>query len=156
MAARADLGKLVDTEPAELAQRLIDAARKAGRSTWAEDLADALDLLAGRDDGLRRILEVWGLSDAEAGRVFGVTRQAVFKWRRRGVPGSRRAVISDMNATTDLLTHYLKPDRIPASVRRPAAAFDGLAMVDFVTAGRTADLLARTRNLFDLHRLDAA
>ncbi|HXH55933.1 hypothetical protein [Iamia sp.] len=154
--APADLAELVEQEPTKLAKSLVDAARRAGRATWAADLAGALDRLAVRDDGLRRILRVWGLSDAEAGRVFGVSRQAVSKWRNAGVPGTRRVAMADVIATTDLLTHHLKADRIPAAVRRPAKAFDGLAMVDFITAGRTDELLARTRDLFDLHRLDAA
>lgn len=156
MTTQEDLARLVEAEPGTVAERLVEAARQAGRSTWAGDLAGALDRLAGPGDGLPRILHVWGLSDAEAGRAFGVTRQAVSKWRRNGVPGSRRAAIADLAATTDLLERYLKADRIPAAVRRPAPALEGRAMIDLVAEGRTAELLARTRDLFDLRRLDAA
>lgn len=44
--------------------------------------------------GLARILAVWGLSQAEAARVFGVSREAVGKWLASGVPSDRAVAIT--------------------------------------------------------------
>jgi hypothetical protein len=102
------------------------------------------------------VLDTWGITNAEAGRLFGVTRQAVGKWRANGLPEDRRAAVGDLAAVTDLLVHYLKRDRIPAVVRRPAERLGGCSMIDLVGERRTGELLALTRDMFDLRRLDAA
>ena len=98
---------------------------------------------------LAHVLTVWDLSRTEAGRLFGVTRQAISKWiDGAGVPADRAAQIADLAAATDLLEHYLKASRIPAVVRRPAAALGGRSLLDLVAAGATDELLAATREMF--------
>jgi len=104
---------------------------------------------------LARVLDVWSLSVADAGRIFGVSRQAVDKWLSRGVPEQRRQVVADLEAVTDLLVRYLKRDRVPAVVRRPADRLDGASMLDLARTGRTSELVAYTREMFDLRRVTA-
>lgn len=149
------LDQIVQSDPRSVARDLLDAARAAGDDEWVRRLADELER-HGERDALRRWLALWGISDAEAGRLFGVTRQAVGKWRSNGVPQDRLGPLADLAATTDLLAAYLRHDRIPAVVRRPAEVLAGRSMLELVAEGRTAELLDTTRRLFDLRRLDAA
>jgi len=149
------LDQIVHADPTTVARDLAAAAQAAGADDWVRRLAEELGRQSERD-ALTRWLALWGVTDAEAGRIFGVTRQAVAKWRANGVPHDRVGVLADLAATTDLLAAYLRHDRIPAVVRRPAELLGGRSMLDLVAEGRTAELLVATRRLFDLRRLDAA
>lgn len=102
-----------------------------------------------RADQLPRVLRVWGLSATEAAGIFGVSRQAFAKWARAGVPSERLGAVGDLAAATDLLVHYLKPERIPAVVRRPAEAFGGRSLLDVAATGDTPAVLAWCRAMFD-------
>ena len=95
-----------------------------------------------------RIIEVWGLSQAEAAHIFGVSRQAVGKWLRQGIPPDRAPEISDLAAATGLLVCYLKRDRIPAVVQRPIRALDGTSLTDLLGQGDTQTLLSACRAMF--------
>ncbi len=114
---------------------------------WLDEFTDELDRRrAGA--ALEHVVRVWGLSYTEAGRLFGVSRQALQKWIRRGVPSERAEAIADAARITDLLTHHVKRDRIPAVVRQPAAGLHGLSLIElFRTEGSTAALHA-TRAMF--------
>lgn len=147
--------QILQADPSALARDLASAARAAGAHDWVRRLTAELERHSERDS-LTRWLALWGVSDAEAGRLFGVTRQAVGKWRANGVPHDRLGVLADLAATTDLLAAYLRHDRIPAVVRRPSELLGGRSMLDLVAERRTAELLVATRRLFDLRRLDAA
>jgi hypothetical protein len=99
---------------------------------------------------LARVLKVWGLSRTEAARLFGVTRQGLSKWLDGEVPADRVPAVGDLAAATDLLTHYLRRDRIPAVVRRPAAALGGRNLLDRWATGDTAGVLAACEEMFDV------
>jgi hypothetical protein len=135
------------SSPEDVAQRLADEHD----SDWLDRFAHALDRALQRDQ-LRHIIATWGFSTAELGRLFGVSRQAIGGWLERGVPGDRSPAIADIAAVTDLLTRHLIRERIPAVVRRPAARLGEQSMVDFVAAGKTAELLEYTREMFDVGR----
>ena len=47
---------------------------------------------------LGRVLNLWDLSQAEAARLFGVSRQAVSKWVAKGPPAERTESIADLAA----------------------------------------------------------
>ena len=112
--------ELAGEDPAVAAEAVAGALTVNGVSpTWMNRFLTQLDHIAERGQ-LARVLDIWSLSKAEAGRVFGVSRQAVDKWLSRGVPEERRAPVADLEATTDLLLRYLKRDRVAAVVRRPA------------------------------------
>lgn len=70
---------------------------------WLDAFAEAFERQRGGRD-LGRILRIWGLNRSEAGRLFGVTRQAVATWLRDGVPVDRSEQVADLAAATDLLT----------------------------------------------------
>ena len=131
-------------------------AEEAAERTFREHRNDEgwLDVfIAGLDrrravDALTRTTETWGLSQAEAARLFGVSRQAIGKWRRRGVPAERAGAVADLAAATELLVHHLKRDRIPAVVRRPIPALRGVSLVELLGRGDTGAVLAACRDMF--------
>jgi predicted transcriptional regulator len=102
---------------------------------------------------LERILSLWGLSNAAAARMFGVSRQAFSKWLHNGPPANRATSVADLAAVTDLLARYVKRERIPAIVRRQAPAFEGVSLLHLAEQGRTGEALDRVRATFDLRRV---
>ncbi len=128
----------------------IHAALKH-ETEWLDAFAGCLDRrLTGQS--LAWTLEVWDLSQAEAARHFGVSRQAIGKWLHHGVPPGRSMAISqaisDLAAATDLLVRYLKRDRVPAVVRRPIPALDEVSLMGLLQQGDTRRLLATCRDMF--------
>lgn len=144
--------ELVHEDPAEAAAELV--AAHGDDVAWLDRFAEALDRQRGAHE-LERVRSVWGLSQAEAARMFGVSRQAVSKWRTRGVPSERAQAVSDLAAATDVLVRYLKRDRVPAVVRRPAPALGGQSLLDLAATGRTEAVLAACREMFDVARVHA-
>lgn len=149
MDAAAPSRLVLDDDPATVADRLLTAGR--ARPGWLERVVDALDARRTGED-LGRVLAVWDLSQADAGRLFDVSRQAVGKWLANGVPVERAAAVADLAAATDILVHHLKRERIPAVVRRPAPALDGASLLDLVAAGDTRGTLEACRAMFDVYR----
>jgi predicted transcriptional regulator len=135
-------------DPKEAAQALV-----GNRSAeWLDEFSEALGRQrAGAE--LRRILQVWGLSQSEAARRFGVSRQAVGKWLASGVPTNRVQAVADYSAATDVLVHHLKSDRIPGVVRRLAPALGDKSLLDLLGSGRHRDLLDACRSMFDFARV---
>jgi phage terminase Nu1 subunit (DNA packaging protein) len=108
--------------------------------------------LSGRK--LERTMRLWRLSRAELGELFGVSRQAVSKWIATGVPADRAGQVADVDAVTDVLSRYLRHDRIAAVVRREAPRLGGRSLLALVAAGRSSEALQLTREMFafsDLH-----
>jgi hypothetical protein len=120
---------------------------------WLDRFADELDRRRSAAD-LSRVLEAWSLSQGDAARVFGVSRQAVAKWVRAGVPAERAAAVADLGAATDMLVRYLRRDRIPAVVRRPSAALGGQSLVQ-MAATEPASVTVAVREMFDFSRVHA-
>ena len=118
---------------------------------WLDAFADSLDRQRAAQS-FARTLRAWDLSQAEAARCFGVSRQAIGKWLRHGAPAARKAVLSDLAAATDLLVHYLKRDRIPAVVRRPIQALDGISLLELLAAGDSRGVLAACSEMFAFER----
>ena len=135
--------------PEEAAEQLL--AAYGHESAWLDAFAETLDRRRA-SRSFARTLEAWGLSQAEAARLFGVSRQAVGKWRHRGIPPERAGAISDLAAATDLLLRYLKRARIPAVVRRPIRALDEASLVDLLARGDTGTLLSACRAMFRFER----
>ena len=150
--------------PRKAADQLL-AARKHEK-VWLDAFAEHLDRhRAG--ESLARIFSVWDLSQSEAARLFGVSRQAVSKWLADGAPAERAEAIADLAAATDLLVRYLQRDRIAAVVRRPVPAFSrelsgessvslsGASMLDLIAKRQTRTLLEMCRNMFSFERAHA-
>lgn len=143
---------LLEGEPQELAERIVQIHE--AEPSWLDEFAAALDR-ARAGSSLARILDAWGLSQAELARLFGVTRQAIGKWLERGVPAERIETIADLAAATDLLVLHLKRDRIPAVVRRKSAALGKRSLLDLVAASRHRDVLEACRSMFAFDRAQA-
>ena len=146
-------GGSVDVGPVEIgtvdASQLaaIILAKRSEDPDWLDTLSQQLS--SGRSGHqLSRILEVWGLSKAEFANLMGVSRQAVGKWSAN-VPADRSVDIANLAAATDLLVHYIRRDRIPAVVRRPASALDDRSLIDLVGSGQTEAVLDACRQMFD-------
>ena len=139
-------------DPKELASQLVAASRS--RPEWLAAFAGELDSQATVDQ-LRRVLSLWGLSQSEASRLFGVSRQALSKWFANGVPADRLETVADLAAATDLLARYLKLDRIPGVVRRRADRIDGRSLLELVAAGDARGTLEACRAMFDLSAVHA-
>lgn len=149
MGQAARLDGIADLDPREAASFV--AAAHGGRRGWLDEFSEYLDRYrAGQS--LARTLAVWGLSQAEAARLFGVSRQAVGKWIDAGVPVERTEAVADLAAATDLLVHYLKRDRIPAVVRRPVARMSDRSLLDLLAKGQTGAILAACRDMFAFER----
>jgi hypothetical protein len=114
---------------------------------WVRRFGDELDRRLGASE-LQRVLAVWGLTQSDAARLFGVSRQAVGKWLRAGVPSERAVAVADLGAATDLLVRYLRRERIPAVVRRAAAVTGGRSLVE-VAADDPGAALDAVRAMFD-------
>jgi predicted XRE-type DNA-binding protein len=139
----------LDDDPAGMAAWIAES-HPAG---WLDRFADELDRRRGAAE-LSRVLEAWALSQADAARLFGVSRQAVAKWVRMGVPAERAAVVADLGAATDMLVRYLRRDRIPAVVRRPSAVLGGRSLVQ-MAATEPASVTVAVREMFDFSRVHA-
>ena len=114
---------------------------------WVRRFGDELDRRRGATE-LERVLAAWGLSQSDAARLFGVSRQAVGKWLRSSVPAERAVAVADLGAATDLLVRYLRRERIPAVVRRPAPVTGGRSLLDVASDDPRAALDA-VRAMFD-------
>src|SRR5471032_1817653 len=76
------------------------------------------------------IRQICGLSETRVARLFGVSRQAVDKWRVTGVPPSRFADIDRVLEIAHVFKKRLKADRIPQIVTTPAKGLDGSTVLD--------------------------
>lgn len=131
------------------AERLIAEAPSLG---WLREVADELDR-AVRTSPLERLTTLWGLSNAEAARMFGVSRQAYSKWLEKGVPSERATAVADLAAATSILDRKLKRERIPAVVRREAPSLEGKSLYDIGCEGRHREVREAVARMFDLRRI---
>jgi hypothetical protein len=123
-----------------------------GDDAWTHAFLTALQQQV-HPDPVGRLMASWGLSAAGAARVFGVSRQAVGKWQAHGVPGERLVAVADLAAATDVLERYVRPDRIPAVVRRPADVLGGVSLLELAEAGRWAEVRRGAAHMLDLRRV---
>lgn len=135
--------------PHDAAERI---AADAPNLDWLRALTDDLDRRV-RTAPLERFLTLWGLSASEAARVFGVSRQALSKWRDSGVPADRTPALADLSAATDELDRRVKRERIPAVVRRSASVLDGRSLYDLACEGRHREVREAVSRMFDLRRV---
>jgi hypothetical protein len=83
-------------------------------------LAQEVLRITGSVSALEEIQQTFGLSSAETGALFGVTRQAVDQWRKNGVPADRVAGVERARDVARVLYEELIPERIPQVVRNAA------------------------------------
>lgn len=135
--------------PHEVAEQLVADAPDLD---WLRALTDDLDRRV-RTAPLERFLTLWGLSGAEAARVFGVSRQALSKWRHGGIPPERSPALAELSVATDELDRRVKRERIPAVVRRRAPALGGRSLYELACEGRHHEVREAVAGFFDLRRV---
>lgn len=135
--------------PTKVAERL---AAEAPDRAWLRALVDDLDRRL-ETEPLAGFMQRWGLSGAETGRIFGVSRQAVSRWLEAGVPPGRAEAVADLAAATDLLERYVKRERIAAVVRRRAEALGGRSLLEMALDGRHREVHDAVVRMFDLRRV---
>ncbi len=131
------------------AERLI---AEAPSLDWLREVVDELDR-AVRTSPLERLTTIWGLSNAEAARMFGVSRQAFSKWSDTGIPSERATAVADLDAATSILSRKLKRERIPAAVRRAAPSLMGKSLYEIACEGRHREVREAVTTMFDLRRV---
>ena len=111
--------------------------------------ADDEEQSAGSATLLKRAMELFELDRTELARLFGVRRQAVEQWERRGVPAERRAKLATMVASGELLARRLRPGLLPGVARRSAPAYRGRTMLEMIRRDRHDEPLEDARKSFD-------
>jgi hypothetical protein len=138
--------ELTRLDPKSAAELLLEANRDdAG---WLDAFAEQLDRQRNAA-ALQRVLRTWDLNQSDVARIFGISRQAMSKWVQQGVPAERAAAVADLGAATDLLSHHLKRDRIPAVVRRDAPALQDRSLLGLLERGEFRAVLAACRDMFE-------
>lgn len=139
---------LTDMSPVEVAALVLAEQDQK----WTRRLVDELDR-AVRTEPLERFVDLWDLSNSAAARIFGVSRQAFSKWLSNGPPASRSVAVADLATATDLLDRYVKRERIPAVVRRPAPLLGDLSLLEVAAGGDTRTVADAVGSMFDLRRI---
>ena len=98
---------------------------------------------------LKRAMELFELDKTELAALFGVRRQAVEQWERRGVPAERRAKLATIVAVGELLARKLRPGLLSGVARRPAPAYQGRTILGMIERDRHDELLEDVRKSFD-------
>ena len=123
-----------------LFKELVEAGRRV-EEQWGGSQGALLSLL--------RVREIFDLNQTEVGELFGTRRQAVASWQEHGVPTARQPKLHTLLEIGELLERKLKPGRVPGVFRKPAEAYGGKSMFDWVRAGRQDEVLDRVRETFD-------
>jgi hypothetical protein len=92
---------------------------------------------------LVRIAQVFGLNKTETARIFGISRQGLDEWYRKGVPMGRLGDVTRTQALANALHDRFVPERLPQIVRSPLPGLDGATIL---AALRTHGTIA----IFDL------
>lgn len=143
--------------PASALHRLTPRAAASavtalGDDSWTREFLTELAAQV-RPDPLERVMGSWDLSAAAMARIFGVSRQALGKWRTHGVPEERLVALADLEAATDVLERYVRPDRIPAVVRRPAEVLGGPSLLQLAEEHRFDEVRRAAAHMLDLRRI---
>lgn len=95
---------------------------------------------------LSHLAAIFGLNKSETGRLFGVTRQAIDEWYRKGVPPGRIADVGRVADLADALHRRFVSERVPQIVRSPLPGLGDATILEALRAHGTApifDLLDR-------------
>jgi hypothetical protein len=91
---------------------------------------------------IQRVATLLALSSGELARLLDVSREGLRRWLGgASVASDRWQTIDELNDTVEQLGRYLKPDRLPAVIRRPAESLGGATPLDWLVARRYQDLL---------------
>ena len=117
---------------------------------WVREFAEYLSTEVLNDD-FTQALRAARLNDTDAARVFGVTRQAIAKWRSEQVPAERLTEVLSFTDAINLLLRYVKAERLPAVVRRHDA--EGRSLLDIAASESCESMKLAVLNAVDLRRV---
>lgn len=100
-------------------------------------------------DPLSRVMTIFDLSATEMGRIMGVTRQAIEKWRLSGPPVERSERIVTIAEIASVLHRRLRAGHVPAIARRPSGRLGGRSFLEALEQGDEREVLAAVRSSFD-------
>ena len=137
--------------PSTMAELLVREFERSGQwlESFAEEFCRRLPSVS-----LNKVLGVWNLAGQEAADGFGVYQETLEGWLKDGVPADYAEPLAKLSAATDVLLHYLKAERIPAVVRRPADLLGGKSLMDLYSERDMAGILEACRSMFrfeDVH-----
>lgn len=137
--------------PSTMADLLVREFEDSGHwlESFAEEFCRRLPSVS-----LSKVLGVWNLAGQEAADGFGVSQETLGGWLEHGVPADHAEPLANLSAATDVLLHYLKANRIPAVVRRPADLLGGKSLMDLYSERDTVGILEACRSMFrfeDVH-----
>jgi len=97
---------------------------------------------------LRDIMQIFGLRLTDAGRLMGVSRQAIEQWLSGGVPPGRVADVARIAQAARAMHAYFRPERIPQIARQPIPALDGQSVLEVAKRDphRIVELVEATRS----------
>jgi hypothetical protein len=111
----------------------------------------------GQDDyqlKLSRIRSVLGLRSSELSRLLDVTPQGLRKWEQGGSIARARIVqIDDIHNFANWLTRHIKPEALPAFMRRNVPALSNQTPLAWVVAGRIPELRSIYDSAFSRERM---
>lgn len=98
---------------------------------------------------LAELQTMFDLDNTETARLFGVTRQAIGDWLKRGVPADRTEKLVTMIQVGRFLGPRLRPGLLPGVARKPADAYGRRSMLEAMAAGDHEAVLDITRRSLD-------
>ena len=98
---------------------------------------------------LHQVMGAFDLDRTGLARLFGVKRQAVEQWERRGVPSERQAKLAVIVAIGELLDRQLRSGVVPGVARRGAPAYRGRSMLEMIARDHHEAVLEGIRRSFD-------
>ncbi len=136
--------------PEEAVEQLM---AEAPDEDWLRAVVDELDR-ALRLQPLKRLQQLWELSNADIARMFGDSRKTFSVWSQRGIPSDQAITLTNLSAATDRLEHYVKRERIPAVVRGPATNLGGRSLLDLACERCSEEVRTMVNQMFHLRRAE--
>jgi transposase len=96
---------------------------------------------------MQRIMEVFGLSQREAGALFNVSAKTIARWSKRGVPNGRLSDVRRVHELVELYAHKFLADRIPRIVRTRAVSLGNKTILDVVREHGTTPVVTHLAQL---------
>lgn len=98
---------------------------------------------------VKRIQSLLGLKPSEMAHLLDITSEGLRRWERGSpIATERWASIDQRFGTVQRLTRYIKPEVLPAVIRRPVPALGGATPLAWLLGHRDAELLAFYDDIF--------